>query len=112
MQSEIEPFAFGLLRHAEADEHLDHEKNDQADDGIIDDDGRDADTLIEKLTDVSLQNARRPTVLLDCEHPGEQCSDDAANRMHAEAIQRVVVAEHALQAGASPVAEDAGGDSD
>jgi hypothetical protein len=32
--------------------------------------------------------------------------------MHAEAIQRIVIAEHALQAGASPVAEDARANSD
>src|SRR3981081_4316092 len=55
---------------------------------------------------------RRAAVLLDCEHPGQQRPDDPADRMHAEAIQRIVIAEHALQAGASTVAEDARANSD
>src|SRR6266567_6228112 len=112
VQREIETVALGILRNAQADEHLDHGEDDQAGDGIIDEDDGDADALIEELTDVSLQDARRSAVLLDREHPGQQRPDDAANRMHAEAIQRIVVAEHALEAGASPVAEDAGGNSD
>src|SRR5258707_7445703 len=112
VQCEVETVALGVLCHAQADKHLDHAEDDQAGDGIIDEDDRDPDALIEELTDISLQNARRSAVLLDREHPGQQCADDAANRMHAEAIQRIVIAEHALQAGASPVAEDARANSD
>src|SRR6267378_8028004 len=99
VQREIETVALRVLRHAEADEHLDHEEDDQAGDGIIDKDDSDPDALIEELTNVSLQNTRRSAVLLDGEHPGQQRPDDAANRMHAEAIQRIVIAEHALQTG-------------
>src|SRR5882724_967342 len=62
MQGEIEPFALGVLRYPETDEHLDHEQDDQADDGIIDEDGRNPDALIEELTDIALQNARRPAI--------------------------------------------------
>src|SRR6266699_6300375 len=112
MQGEVETFALGVLRHPQADKHLDHHQDDQAGDGIIDEDDGDPDALIEELTNVSLQDARRSAVLLDCEHPSQQRPDDAANRMHAEAIQRIVIAEHALQAGASPVAEDARANSD
>src|SRR5229473_52331 len=112
MQREVETVALRVLRHAEPDSHLDDEEDDQAGDGIIDEDDGDPDALIEELTHVALQNARRPAVLLDREHPGQQRPDDAANRMHAEAIQRIVIAEHALQAGASPVAEDTCANSD
>src|SRR6266404_7908181 len=112
VQREVETFALRVLRHAEADKHLDHEEDDQAGDRIIDEDDSDPDALIEELTNVALQNTRRSAVLLDCEYPGQQRPDDAANRMHAEAIQRIVIAEHALQAGASPVAEDARPNSD
>ena len=33
---------------------------------------------------------------------------DAADRMHAECVERVVIAEHVLETGAAPVADDAG----
>jgi hypothetical protein len=81
-------------------------------DRIIDEDDGNPDALIEELTHVALQNTRRSAVLLNCEHPGQQRPDDAANRMHAEAVERIVIAEHTLQAGASPVAEDASANSD
>ena len=48
----------------------------------------------------------------DREHAGEQRADDAADAVDAEAVERVVVAEHALQSGHAPVADDAGGDAD
>src|ERR1700730_2140948 len=112
MQREIETVAFDVLRHAQADKHLDHGEDDQAGDSIIDEDDGDPDALVEELTNVSLQYSRGSAVLLDREHPGQQRPDDAADRMHAEAIQRIVIAEHPLQPGASPVAEHAGGNSD
>src|SRR4051812_21380168 len=84
MQREIETVALRVPRHAEADKHLDHEEDDQAGDGIIYEHGGAPDALIEELTNISSQNARRSAVLLDCEHSGQQRPDDAANRMHAE----------------------------
>src|SRR6266851_3570432 len=112
VQREVEALALDILRHAQSDEHLDHEQDDQAGDGIINEDDGDADALIEELTNVPLQNTRGSAILLDRKHPGQQRPDDAANRMHAEAIQRIVVAEQVLQAGASPVADDARANSD
>src|SRR3979490_651347 len=112
VQCEVETVALRVLCHAQADKHLDHAEDDQAGDGIITEDDADPDALIEELTDVSLQKARRSAVLLDRKYPGQQCADDATNRMHAEATQRIVMAEQALQAGASPVAGDARANSD
>src|SRR5258708_18836063 len=57
MQREVEALAFDILRHPQADEHLDHEQDNQADDGIINKDGGDADALIEELSNVTLQHA-------------------------------------------------------
>ena len=81
---------------------LTDEKDDQADDGIVNEDGGDPDALIEELANVAFQNARRPAILLDREHPGQQRPDDAADRMYAETIQRIVIAEDALQARCIP----------
>ena len=47
MQREVETVALDVLRHAEADNLLDHEEDDQAGDGIIDEDDGDPDALIE-----------------------------------------------------------------
>src|ERR1700749_3099374 len=112
MQREIESLPFRFVRHPQADEYLDHEQDNQADDRVINEDRGNADALIEELTDIAFQNTRGPAILLDREYPGQQRTDDAADRMHAEAIQRIVIAEHVLQAGTSPVADDARGDSD
>src|SRR5258708_4227774 len=54
MQREIEAFALGVLRHAQAHEHLDHEQDDQADDGVVDEDGRNADALVDELGGITL----------------------------------------------------------
>src|SRR3979411_2021864 len=93
VQREVQPFPLDVLRHAKTDEHLDHEKDDQADDGVINENGGHADALVEELSNVALQTAWGSTVLLDREHPGQKRPDDAADRMNAETIQRVVIAE-------------------
>src|SRR6202044_131253 len=46
------------------------------------------------------------------EHAGQQRADDAADRVHAESVERVVVAEHVLEAGGAPVAANATSDAD
>src|SRR6266851_8831634 len=79
MQREVEALALDILRHAQADEHLDHEEDDQADHGIIDEHRGDADALVEELSNVSLQHARGSAILLDREHPGQQRAYDAAD---------------------------------
>ena len=50
MQREVETVALDVLRHAEADNLLEHAEDDQAGDGIIDEDDGDPDALIEELT--------------------------------------------------------------
>ena len=77
MQCEVEAVALRVLCHAQADKHLDHAEDDQAGDGIIDEDDGDPDALIEELTDIPLQYARGSAVLLDRKYPGQQRPDDA-----------------------------------
>src|SRR5712691_12098922 len=48
VQREVEPFPLDVLRHAGTDEHLDREKDDQADDGVINENGGHADALVEE----------------------------------------------------------------
>src|SRR5262245_57295054 len=85
MEPEVETFALDVLCHPKADEHVDQQQDDQARDRVVDKDGGDANALIEKLTDISFQDASGSAVLLDGEHSGEQRPDDTADRMHAEA---------------------------
>src|SRR5262249_2107360 len=109
MQSEVEALALDLLGDPQADEDVDDLEEDQRHDRVVDEHRADADRLIVELGHVALEHAGGAAVLLDGEHAGEERADDAADGMDAECIERVIVAEHALEAGAAPVAEDAGG---
>ena len=60
----------------------------------------------------SRPRAASPPTELDGEHAGEQGADDPADAMHAEHVERVVVAEHVLERGRRPEADDAGGEAD
>ena len=46
------------------------------------------------------------------EHAGQQRAEDAADRVHAEHVERVVGAEHALQPVDAPQADEARGEAD
>src|SRR5262249_48363138 len=93
VQRQIETFLLRIVRHAQADRHVYHGEYDQAGDGVVDDDDGHPGALIEELTDVALQHTGSPTILLDGKNSGEKRTDNAANRMHAETIERVVIAE-------------------
>src|SRR5262249_43897006 len=108
VQREIETFALHLFRHAQADEDIDYLQDDERDDGAVDDDDGDAQDLIGDLAGIVLEEAGGAAILLDGKHAGQDRADHAPDRMHAEAVERVVVAEHALETGCTPVAEDAG----
>src|SRR5208283_3674593 len=112
MQREIETVALYLFGDSQADDHVDDLEDDQRHDGIVEEHDADALELVENLAGIAFDQARGATVLVDREHAGEQRADDAADRVDAEAVQRVVDAVHALEAGDAPVAEHAGGDAD
>src|SRR5215468_3787525 len=112
VQREIETLTLHLIADAQSDEDVDDLEDDQRHDGVVDEDDDDALDLIDHLHGVAFDQARRAAVLLDREHAGEQRTDGAADGVHAEGVERVIVAQHVLQAGAAPVAENAGGDAD
>src|SRR5262249_8119063 len=112
MQGEIEALALGILGDAQANEHLDHEEADQADHSVIYEHGGDTDALVDELGGIAFQETRGATELLHRKNPRQKRADDAAQRVHAKAIQCIVVVEDALQPGAAPVAGDTGGDAD
>src|SRR5262249_5840383 len=107
VQREVEAFAFDLFADPQTDEEVHDLEQDQRNDGVIDEHGDDADALVDELLDVAIERAGGSAVLLDREDAGEQRADDAADRVHAERVERVIVAEHVLEAGAAPVTHDA-----
>ena len=68
----------------------------------VDHRGADADQLDHDLAAVAFQHAGRAADVLDREHAGQQGADDTADAVHAEDVERVVVAEHALELGRAP----------
>src|SRR5277367_5539572 len=110
VQGEIEAVALDFVRDAEADDRLDDGEDDEGDDRVVNDDSDDADALVDDLAGVALQEAGGAAILLDRQHPGQERADHSANAVDAEAIKRVVIAEHVLEASRAPVAADATGD--
>src|SRR5271165_217974 len=99
VQREIEAVALDLLRDAQANRDIDDLEDDERDDRVVDNDDGDAQELVHELLDVALQKARMSAELVDREHAGQDGADRAANRMHAEGVERVVIAEGRLKRG-------------
>jgi len=78
----------------------------------VDEHRDDADRLVDHLHRIAFEQAGGAAVLVDREHAGEQRAGGAADSVHPERVERVVIAEHVLEAGAAPVADDAGRDAD
>src|ERR1700722_14524164 len=112
VKGEIEAVALDLVRDPQADDGFDDREDDDSDDCVINDDGNNADALVDDLVRVALHQAGGATVLLDREHAGQKRADHAADPVDAEAIERVVIAEHGLEPGRTPVAADTTGDAD
>src|SRR5271169_1144474 len=94
VQGEVEAVALDLVRDAQADDRFDDGENDDGDDCVIDNDRHDTDALIDDLARVALDEAGGASVLLDREHAGQKRADHPAYAVDAEAIERIVVAEH------------------
>src|SRR6516164_9811820 len=112
VQGEIETVALDLLGDAQADGDVYDFQDYEGDDRIVNDDSRDPLELVDELPDVSFQQAGVAAEFVDCEHAGQQGADDAADRMHAKGVERVVVAERVLEAGRAPVAADSASNAD
>src|SRR6202034_2490322 len=112
VEGEIEPFTLDVLADAQPDDQIDDLEDDQRHDHVVDEHAADADDLVEHLAGIALDQSGGTAVGADSEHAGEDRAGGSANRVHAEGIERVIVAEHVLEAGAAPVADDAGGEAD
>src|SRR5579871_568324 len=101
VQGDIETLALLLLGHPQPEGLVDHGQDRRARDEAVDERREDPFQLRE-------QRAVDPTDLLADEHPREQCADDAADPMHAESVERIVVAEGMLEGGGRVIANDSG----
>src|ERR1017187_1165404 len=115
---EIEAGGFVFGRDAQADDPVnDEEQNQRAHDGDAPGNGDSAE-LVEELPPVAVDGAGGDVLAVDGvdgaggEEPREQCAQGSASAMHAEGIERVIVAEHALYLEDHKGAEEAGDDAD
>src|SRR5262245_65795238 len=92
VQREIETLALHLIADAQSDEDVDDLEDDQRHDGVVDEDDDDALDLVDHLHRVAFDQAGGAAVLLDREHAGEQRADDAADGVHADGVERDIVA--------------------
>jgi hypothetical protein len=93
VQCEVETFALDFVGDAQPDDGLDDEQQDQRDDDVIDEDDADPDDLVEDLTWIAFEEARRAAILIYGEDAGEDRTRRAADRMDAEAVECVVIAD-------------------
>src|SRR5208282_2027985 len=92
VQRQIEAVALDLFLDAQAHDQIDRLEDDERDDGVIDQDDDDALRLVQHLEPIALDRARGAAVFLDGEDAGQERADDAAHRVDAEGVERVVVA--------------------
>ena len=93
---------------------VDDLEDDEGDDAGPDDRGDGALELDPDLAGIAVDEAGLALAADrgDREDAGQDGADDAADAVHAEGVERVVVAEHLLQPRGRPGADDAGGDAD
>ena len=109
---DVETFALYVRGDPQAERDVDDLEDDQRNDGVIDDHDAEALELVDHLHAVAFEQAGGAAVFADREHAGEDRAGGAADAVHAEAVERVVVAEGVLERGGAEVAADAAGDAD
>src|SRR6266851_6299405 len=105
VQADVETLPLLVLGDAQADHHVDHFEDDQASHATDEQRGKYA---VELGHEASVGAAD----FLDVEHAREECTDDAADTVHTERVQRVIVAEHPLHRCRREEAEYAGRNAD
>src|SRR5215475_9368012 len=98
MERQIETIALDVLGYAQPDEDIDDLEDNQRHDAVVNEHGADTDGLVHDLHCIALKQASRAAVLLDSKHAGQQRAGSSSDRMYAEGIERVIVAEHGLEA--------------
>ena len=109
VEVDIETFNLDFLVDPETDHQIDDLQDNEGANRAVGDGGQDTLELNPDLTRIAFEQARRSADGFNREHAGEQCTDDTANAVDAKSIQRVVIANHVLEATYPPVAGRAGG---
>src|SRR5713101_5453018 len=107
MERHVEPLTFDLLVDTQADDRLDRHEDNEAADSVVSNHDPDADELIDDLPGIAFDKAGRSAILVDGEDTGQNRTGGTPHGMDAETIERVVIAENALEPGGSEVAEQA-----
>src|SRR6266496_2104688 len=105
VQADVETLPLLVLGDAQADHHVDHFEDDQASHATDEQRGKYA-------VELGHEAGVGAADFLDVEHAREECTDDAADTVHTERVQRVIVAEHPLHRCRREEAEYAGRDAD
>ena len=98
MKRQVETLALNFGVDPQSERKIDQFEQDQRDDDIIDDRDRDAIELHEHLMRITVDQAALAFAADPCdsEHTGQDCADHAADAMHAEGVEAVVVSERVL----------------
>src|SRR5271168_1463263 len=102
VQRNVETLAFDVCGDAQTDGNVDDLEDDERDDDVINDDDGNALDLVEHLARIAFEQAGGPAILFDREHAGEDRTRGTADAVDAEAVERIVIAEHVLEAGGAP----------
>ena len=112
MQPKIEAVPLDIFFDTQADDDVDKFQQYGTGDCAPDDRRDDAPGLCYDLTGIAFQQPLGAADRFRREHAGQQGADDAADAMHAEHVERVVVTAGLLEPGRAPVARDARNDPD
>src|SRR6185437_11470076 len=112
VKSEVETVLLDLGIDPQADHDIDDLQQDQRHDHVVDDDDQHAFDLVQHLPGIAFDQARGAAVFADREDAGQDRTGSAADRMHAERIEGVIVTEDVFDEDRAAVADDAGGKAD
>src|SRR5229473_7588738 len=114
VQIDVEALDLLFVGHAQADQRIDDLEKDEGGDGAPGDADQAAPELGQDLAAIAVY--KPPLALaadrLDGEHAGQDGADETADAVHAEGVERIVVAHRPLEAGGAPEADEAGNDAD
>ena len=108
MLGDVQAFPFLLFFDAQAQGPVDSLEDDETDDGIINNGDTNTRRLNEQLSGIPFQHTRCTADGLHREDARQQRTDNAADSMDAEGIQRVVLAHPILEIDRRPEADDPG----
>src|SRR2546423_3465938 len=112
VQRDVEAAALGLVIDPQRNDRIDGLENHEGGDAGPEKNGHDPVNLIQQLLAVALDEAGRLPDRGGGEDAGEERAGRAADAVHAEDVERIVIAAPELEFGAGPEAEGAGDQAD